>query len=114
MTKLTPAKRLKQLKASGWLGFVEHMEVHGVSPRQVARNEPDGLIAIGAYGLLNCSLWLAEDVERDLFVSTCSPKELDKMMGLSEQLANPREGAFPRRKKNNKITQRFKKTGEPL
>ena len=113
MTKLTPAKRLKQLKESGWLQFVEHMEAHGVTPRQVARSEPDGLIAIGEYCVVNCSLWLLEDIERDLFVKTVSPEDLDRMMGFSEQLANPREGSYPK-KKNNKITQRFKKTGEPL
>lgn len=114
MTKLTPARRLKQLEKSGWLGFVEHMESHGVSPRQVARLEPDGMIAVGEYCVVHSAHWLSEDIERDMFANIPSTANFGKMVSLSEQLANPREGSYPKRKKNNKLIQKFKKTGEPL
>lgn len=79
--KLTPAKRLKQLKANGWLNFVEWMEKTGYSPYDLQ----DGDSPIEQYRTAHAHLILMRRMERDIF-STKYNNELPKMMGLAEQL----------------------------
>lgn len=116
MEKLTPAKRLKQLKANGWLEFVEFAESKGLKPRDICKNYVG--IALDEFKSNKISLWIGEDIEYDLYRPS-GPDEFVhlgkvKMMGLSEQICNPRTSSYPKSKKSNKMIQRFKKTGEPI
>jgi len=85
--KLTPAKRLKQLRKSGWLEFVEHMEANDVTPKQAVIDIYNGYVfpALFDFHRKKAPIWMAEDIFEDMFSSKNDSKPL-KMMGLAEML----------------------------
>lgn len=93
MEKLTPAKRLKQLRQSGWLGFIEFMESINLSPRKLC-NTPEFL---NDYRQTKIVAWMGDDLLVDLYAPTGRPQV--KMIGLSEQVT-------PKPTKKNKMVRR--------
>lgn len=86
--KLTPAKRLKQLKQSGWLEFVEFMEQNEITPPDLRRTK--GTNALEMFKRSKTVNWMLLDMEYDLFADPYSDHLNDadryRMVGLSECL----------------------------
>jgi len=98
MTKLTPAKRLKQLRQSGWLEFVEFMEIHKVTPRQLVTGGVSTTIDL--FRVRKTPIWMSDDLCYALY------RPVDeynyKFVGISEQISK-------KSNKSNKIVQKFNK-----
>lgn len=96
MEKLTPKKRLKQLDNAGWLTFIAFFESKGLTPRDVT---PESTI-LNLYRNAMSAKWMADDLYKDMFISTMNTEELCKMMGISEQVT-------PKSNKSKKMVGRF-------
>lgn len=113
MTKLTPAKRLKQLKANGWLEFVEFMEAREVSPRTIITNMDHGSIhpLFLEFYRSKTAAYLAEDVCHSLYTMDNISVEPSKLLGLSAQVSGNlpvSNGTYDKLKKNNKMVKKGK------
>lgn len=110
MIKLTPAKRLKQLKQNGWLEFVEFMENAKISTRDLCYNPA----FLKEFSRNKSFSWLAQDVERDLFKPDGGEHSLDsanyQMVGLAAQVSGslPISNGSYSKPKNNKMVKKGK------
>jgi len=78
--KLTPSKRLKELKNNGWLEFVEFMETLELTPRDLQGDDN-----ISRFRARKSASWLAEDIGYDMYKKLISAN-MPEMIGLSKML----------------------------
>jgi hypothetical protein len=105
MIKLTPAKRLKELRTKGYLDFIEYMESNNVTVRDICDGTDKGGFYLANYASKKRMSWISEDINYDMFNVT---GDCTKMLGLEAQLAQlSQDKSVVKQKRSNKITKGF-------
>ena len=97
MSKLTPAKRLKELRKNGWLDFVEFMEKRQIRPKDLRGR----LAEVQKYLDFKTASFMGEDMLEDLYNPSVGSTQI---IGLAEQCGVDLKKSKP---KNNKLTKYF-------